>query len=236
MPLMPMPPTPTKWMWVSLLRNMRRRRSLLLPPGHENVLQQARDRIRPSPPPHGPLRARLASRLGPWFVGNHRDLEWRHTRDPYAIWVSEIMLQQTRVDTVKAYWAPFMARFPTVAASPPPTSRTSSPRGAASATTAGPACSTQGARHVARALGGALPADPVALREIPGVGRYTAGAIASIAHDRPAALVDGNVARVFSRLLAITDPKLQDADAPPATGRSRSRSSRPARRGSSRRR
>jgi adenine-specific DNA glycosylase len=80
-----------------------------------------------------------------------------------------------------------------------------------------------------------MPAAPDALREIPGIGRYTAGAIASIAHDRPAALVDGNVARVLSRLQAITDPK-QQTPAPPATGRSPSRSSRPARRGSSRRR
>ena len=68
-----------------------------------------------------------------------------------------------------------------------------------------------GARHVATLHGGEVPGDPEALRKIPGVGRYTAGAIASIAFDRPAALVDGNVARVLSRLQAITEPKLQDA-------------------------
>ena len=59
---------------------------------------------------------RLARALAPWFLAHQRDLEWRRTRDPYAIWVSEVMLQQTRVDTVKAYWRPFMDRFPDVAA------------------------------------------------------------------------------------------------------------------------
>lgn len=156
---------------------------------------------------------RLANRLRPWFVGHHRDLEWRHTRDPYAIWVSEIMLQQTRVDTVKAYWAPFMARFPTVAALAAADEQDVLGAWSGLGYYRRARLLHQGARHVARSLGGALPSDPVTLREIPGVGRYTAGAIASIAHDRPAALVDGNVARVFSRLLAITDPKLQDASA-----------------------
>ena len=156
---------------------------------------------------------RLAARLAPWFVANHRDLEWRRTRDPYAIWVSEIMLQQTRVDTVKAYWTPFMARFPTVA------DLAAADEQAVLGAWSGlgyyrrARLLHQGAQHVARTLGGSLPADPAALREIPGIGRYTAGAIASIAHDRPAALVDGNVARVFSRLLAISDPKQQDASA-----------------------
>ncbi len=159
------------------------------------------------------IARRLASRLGPWFVQHHRDLEWRRTRDPYAIWVSEIMLQQTRVDTVRAYWTPFMARFPTVAdlAAADEQDVLSAWSGLGYYRRA--RLLHAGARHVARTLGGSLPADPAALRDIPGVGRYTAGAIASIAHDRPAALVDGNVARVFSRLLAITDPKLQDAGA-----------------------
>lgn len=156
---------------------------------------------------------RLASRLAPWFLAHQRDLEWRRTRDPYAIWVSEIMLQQTRVDTVKAYWTPFMTRFPTVAALAAADEQDVLGAWSGLGYYRRARLLHAGARHVASTLGGSLPSDPTALRGIPGVGRYTAGAIASIAHDRPAALVDGNVARVFSRLQAITDPKLQDASA-----------------------
>jgi A/G-specific adenine glycosylase len=123
------------------------------------------------------------------------------------------MLQQTRVDTVKAYWAPFMAKFPDV--------RTLAAADEQDVLTAWSGLGYyrrarllhQGARHVVRALDGVLPDRPEALREIPGVGPYTAGAIASIAHDRPAALVDGNVARVLSRLQALEDPKQQAATA-----------------------
>ena len=69
-----------------------------------------------SPDPAALARAdRLARALAPWFLIHQRELDWRKTRDPYAIWVSEIMLQQTRVDTVKAYWRPFIDRFPDVA-------------------------------------------------------------------------------------------------------------------------
>lgn len=156
---------------------------------------------------------RIARALGPWFVANHRDLEWRRTRDPYAIWVSEVMLQQTRVDTVKAYWGPFMARFPTVADLAAADEQDVLTAWSGLGYYRRARLLHQGARHVASRLGGSLPDEPAALREIPGIGRYTAGAIASIAHDRPAALVDGNVARVLSRLQALTDPKQQDAGA-----------------------
>jgi len=161
-----------------------------------------------------PARAdRLARALAPWFLVHQRELAWRETRDPYAIWVSEIMLQQTRVDTVKAYWRPFMDRFPDVA------SLAAADEQHVLAAWSGlgyyrrARLLHQGARHVHAALGGTMPATADALRQIPGIGRYTAGAITSIAHDRPAALVDGNVARVLSRLQAIADPKLQAATA-----------------------
>lgn len=157
---------------------------------------------------------RLAELLTPWFAANQRDLEWRRTRDPYAIWVSEIMLQQTRVDTVRAYYRRFMERFPDVG------TLAAADEEAVLAAWSGLGYYRRarllhaGARHVASALGGSLPRTGEGLRSIPGVGRYTAGAIASIAFDEPVPLVDGNVARVLSRLGAIEDVKGQGADAP----------------------
>ncbi len=157
---------------------------------------------------------RLARALAPWFLVHQRELEWRQTRDPYAIWVSEIMLQQTRVDTVKAYWRPFIDRFPDVAALAAADEQQVLAAWSGLGYYRRARLLHAGARHVHGALGGKMPAAPDELRQIPGIGRYTAGAIASIAHDRPAALVDGNVARVLSRLQALTDPKQQAADAP----------------------
>ncbi len=156
---------------------------------------------------------RLARALAPWFLVHQRELDWRKTRDPYAIWVSEIMLQQTRVDTVKAYWRPFMDRFPDVASLAAADEQHVLSAWSGLGYYRRARLLHQGARHVHTTLGGQMPATADALRQIPGIGRYTAGAITSIAHDRPAALVDGNVARVLSRLQAITDPKLQQAAA-----------------------
>lgn len=174
----------------------------------------AADSSPPASPPLDLARAdRLARALAPWFLVHQRELDWRKTRDPYAIWVSEIMLQQTRVDTVKAYWRPFIDRFPDVA------SLAAADEQQVLAAWSGlgyyrrARLLHQGARHVHTTLGGQMPASADALRQIPGIGRYTAGAITSIAHDRPAALVDGNVARVLSRLQALGDPKQQIATA-----------------------
>lgn len=132
-----------------------------------------------------------------------RDLPWRRTRDPYAIWVSEIMLQQTRVATVIPYWERWMVRFPTVSAL----------AGAALddvlAAWAGLGYYSRarnlhaGAQAVDARFGGALPGSAAELREVPGIGPYTAGAIASIAFGERAPLVDGNVARVLARVFAI---------------------------------
>jgi len=156
---------------------------------------------------------RLARALAPWFLVHQRALDWRQTRDPYAIWVSEVMLQQTRVDTVKAYWRPFMDRFPDLASLAAADEQQVLGAWSGLGYYRRARLLHRGARHVHSALGGQMPACPDALRQIPGIGPYTAGAIASIAHDRPAALVDGNVARVLSRLQAITDPKQQPAAA-----------------------
>lgn len=140
-----------------------------------------------------------------WFDAGHRDLPWRRSGDPYAIWVSEIMAQQTRVETVIPYYERWLARFPTVA-------------DLAAASEDDVFALWQGlgyysrARNLLRAAqvvmaehAGALPRTAEALVTLPGVGRYTAGAIASIAFGEAAPLVDGNVTRVFARLFAIED-------------------------------
>ncbi len=140
-------------------------------------------------------------RLVEWFRAEQRDLPWRRTRDPYAIWISEAMLQQTRVETVVSYWERFLARFPDIAA-----------LAAASEDDVLAAWSGLGYYRRARALraaaqriveahGGAFPRDIDAVRALPGVGPYTAGAVLSIAFDAPVALVDGNVVRVLARWL-----------------------------------
>jgi A/G-specific adenine glycosylase len=155
----------------------------------------------------------IARGLSRWFEQHARDLPWRRTRDPYAIWVSEIMLQQTRVDTVERHWGRFMERFPDLA------SLASADEDAVLQQWSGlgyyrrARLLHRGAKHVHELLGGVLPSAAEELRGIPGVGPYTAGAIASIAFDQPAALVDGNVARVHSRLAKIEDPSEQDAKA-----------------------
>jgi len=146
-----------------------------------------------------PLRAALLD----WFDHARRDLPWRRTKDPYAIWLSEVMLQQTQVVTVIPYWERFLARFPTVGA-----------LAAAALDEVLPYWSGLGyysrCRNLHRAAqavvaehGGALPADADALRALPGFGPYTAGAVASIAFGLEAPIVDGNVARVFSRLFLV---------------------------------
>jgi A/G-specific adenine glycosylase len=154
-----------------------------------------------------PLTARrrgaLRRKLLAWYQAHRRDLPWRRTRDPYAIWISEAMLQQTRVETVIPYYERFLARFPDVEA------LAIADADDVIALWAGLGYYTR-ARNLHRAAqlvmerhAGRLPADVDRLRELPGVGRYTAGALASIAFDKPAPIVDGNVARVLTRLLGI---------------------------------
>ena len=136
-----------------------------------------------------------------WYRRERRDLPWRRTRDPWAIWVSETMLQQTRVETVIPYYERFLARFPTLEtlADAEPDLLMQSWAGLGYYSRARNLQAA--ARQVAREHGGRVPDQVDALRELPGVGRYTAGALASIAFDRPAPIVDGNVARVLARLL-----------------------------------
>lgn len=138
-----------------------------------------------------------------WYTRARRDLPWRRTRDPYAIWVSEVMLQQTRVETVIPYYERFLAEFPTVRA------LADAPREHVLRAWAGlgyyrrARLLHEGAQQLRGA--GALPSTRAALLEVRGIGRYTAGAVASIAFEEPVGLVDGNVARVLARLLAIDE-------------------------------
>jgi len=138
-----------------------------------------------------------------WYRKTRRDLPWRRTRDPYQIWVSETMLQQTRVETVVPYYERFLARFPDLHSLA--TADTDDVLGEwAGLGYYGRARNLQAAaRQVVEELGGELPDDVEGLCALKGVGRYTAGAVASIAFDRPAPVVDGNVARVLTRLLGI---------------------------------
>ena len=135
-----------------------------------------------------------------WYDQNRRDLPWRRTRDPYAIWLSEIMLQQTRVAAVLEHYRIFLERFPNVAA-----------LAAASEDAVLAAWSGLGyyrrarmlhqcAREIVGRNGGRFPENSEALQELPGIGRYTAAAIASIAFAEPVAVVDGNVERVLHRI------------------------------------
>ena len=138
-----------------------------------------------------------------WYRRRRRDLPWRRTDDPYAVWVSEIMLQQTRVQTVLRYYDRFLERFPTVA----DLARASVDDVLAAWTGLGyyrrARALHEGARRVVERHGGQVPSDPEALRTLPGVGRYTAGAIASIAWGLPEPVLDGNVRRVLGRLLGL---------------------------------
>jgi A/G-specific adenine glycosylase len=147
---------------------------------------------------------RLRRALLAWYDQNRRSLPWRNTRDPYRIWVSEIMLQQTRVAAVLVRYASFLRRFPTV-------------RKLAAARQASVLAEWSGlgyyrrarnlhaaAKLIVRERGGEFPQYAEQWRQLPGIGRYTSAAIASIAFDEPVAVLDGNVERVLHRLLGGT--------------------------------
>ncbi len=153
-----------------------------------------------------PLRAAIRRKLLPWFARHARDLPWRvEPRRPYAVWISEIMLQQTRVDTVVPYFQRFLARFPDPAAlaAAPLQDVLKRWEGLGYYSRARQIHKT--AQILVRDHGGKLPADPAALAALPGLGPYTTAAVASFAFGHPLAVLDGNVIRVFSRLLALPD-------------------------------
>ncbi len=159
--------------------------------------------------PGAKLKEFRKSLLG-WFGEQKRDLPWRRTKDPYAIWVSEIMLQQTRVAAAIPYFERFLARFPDyqalAAASEEDVLRHWAGLGYYYR-----ARNMQKAAKLLRELGG-FPGDYDAILTLPGVGDYTAAAVGSIAFDLPHAAVDGNVVRVLSRLIASNAGRKQIAE------------------------
>lgn len=138
-----------------------------------------------------------------WYRQNQRDLPWRRRSDAYSIWISEVMLQQTRVDTVIPYYERFLARWPSVQAlaGADPEAVRAAWSGLGYYRRA--RLMLDAAQRVVADHGGALPRELAALRGLPGFGAYTAGAVASIAHGTPTAAVDGNVVRVLARLACI---------------------------------
>jgi len=150
---------------------------------------------------------RHADDLLAWFDRHRRDLPWRRTRDPYRIWLSEVMLQQTRVETVLPYYTRFLERFPTVEA------LAAAPLEEVLTLWSGlgyyrRARQLHAAAQQVAAAGGSFPRTPEGLRALPGIGDYTAAAVASIAYGVAAPVLDGNVERVLSRWLALgEDPK-----------------------------
>ncbi|MEW6499985.1 MAG: A/G-specific adenine glycosylase, partial [Thermodesulfobacteriota bacterium] len=150
--------------------------------------------------------AHLQEALLAWFAAHSRDLPWRRTYDPYHVWISEIMLQQTRMERVIGYFRRWLERFPDLPA-------------LAAADEEEVLKCWEGlgyysrARNLHRAAGlvmrdhgGTIPADHAALLTLPGIGRYTAGAIMSLAFNREYPLVDANVERLFARLYDIDSP------------------------------
>lgn len=146
------------------------------------------------------LLSLLPERLLPWYERNKRDLPWRKDADPYRVWVSEIMLQQTRVETGKAYFERFVRELPTVfsLAACPQEKLMKLWEGLGYYSRAVNLQKT--AKIVCEQYGGAFPSDRKSLEALPGIGAYTAGAILSIAFRQRAAAVDGNVVRVVSRI------------------------------------
>ncbi len=152
-----------------------------------------------SPASRRPLRRALLR----WFDASKRALPWRETRDPYRRWLSEVMLQQTQVATVLPYYERFLARFPSVE------SLASAPLPAVLAawTGLGYYARARNLHRAARQLAeSGFPRDAAGLQRLPGFGRYTASAVASMAFGERVAVFDGNVARVLSRVLACEEP------------------------------
>jgi A/G-specific adenine glycosylase len=173
-----------------------------------------RSSLDPALAPLGLTAARLRAlrraipRLHRWYRAHARDLPWRRSRDPYAIWISEAMLQQTQVATVIPYYERWIAALPDV------TTLAAAPEERVLKLWEGLGYYARArnlhraAREVVRRHGGRLPSEPAAWRALPGVGPYTAAAVLSIALDHDLAVIDGNVRRVLSRLVALAaDPR-----------------------------
>ena len=141
--------------------------------------------------------------LAKWFAANARDLPWRHTRDPYAVWVSEVMLQQTQVKTVVPYWNRWMRTLPDIASLAGVNEGKLHKLWEGLGYYARARNLQKAARLIIQRHDGRFPEQFQAVLELPGIGRYTAGAICSIAFDQPRPILDGNVIRVLARLFGV---------------------------------
>ena len=154
------------------------------------------------------MRLDWQDRLIGWYAAGHRELPWRQTHDPYRVWISEIMLQQTRVEAVIGYYERFLAAYPTVQ------DLAEAPLDAVLKLWEGLGYYSR-AKNLQRAAQqivaqGGFPEEYAEILKLAGVGEYTAGAIWSIAYNKPAAAVDGNVLRVISRLYALEGDITED--------------------------
>lgn len=150
------------------------------------------------------LLSKLSRQILCWYSKHKRNLPWRHTHDPYRIWVSEIMLQQTQVATVIPYYNRWVKKFPFLS------SFATAPLAQALRFWAGLGYYRRvrmfhkAAQYIMETLGGKIPTTAKELEKLPGIGRYTAGAIASIAFNEKAPVLDGNVIRILTRIFAIS--------------------------------
>ncbi len=168
-------------------------------------------------PLHGEHLQEFRKALLWWYSMHARDLPWRRTRDPYKIWVSEIMLQQTRVSTMLGVYRSFVASYPSIPALALASEDEILARWSGLGYYKRARSLHEAARLLMRNYQGMMPQSFLELRKLPGVGDYTAAAVASIAFDEPVAVVDGNVERVITRLIgaatinAKTRHRIQDA-------------------------
>ena len=183
-----------RWLDIGAIRNDCTEQHMI--PVYEKIIQRMQDIADEKKR----IPAAVIPELLDWYPANHRDLPWRHDKIPYHVWLSEIMLQQTRVEAVKGYYARFLAELPDIPALA--------------------ACPGEkllklweglgyynrvrnlqkAAQVILNEHGGRFPQDFAAIRDLPGIGDYTAGAIASICYDAPTPAVDGNVLRVMARV------------------------------------
>jgi A/G-specific adenine glycosylase len=166
------------------------------------------DRTNAAPLPDPAWRRAVRRRLLAWYARNARDLPWRRSRDPYGVWLSEIMLQQTQVATVKAYFERFMAALPTIEALARADEHEVLRLWEGLGYYRRARQLHQAAQRIVTEHGGQFPRDPAVVRHLPGIGRYTAGAILSIAYDAREPILEANTLRLLSRLLALReDPR-----------------------------
>jgi A/G-specific adenine glycosylase len=154
---------------------------------------------------------RFQRQLLHWYARHGRDLPWRHTQDPYRVLVSEVMLQQTQVERVLEYYPRFLRRYPSIEALAQSSEFEVREAWEGLGYYARARNLHRAARQLAEEHDGRVPGDPNLIRGLPGVGRYTAGAVLSFAFGKDAAILDTNAARVLTRVFAVRRPHARSA-------------------------